>query len=474
MNLFKPFGAWVTKSAAKIKSNLGLKVFLQLFAILFLTCTGIVLFLQFYLPIRYTEKIKNELGARAQEFVDKLESGPLTETEMQEYILKFCLRNGTEAELLDKNENSIYKVDMSQSILAEDPVYSGMWTTPFINDNQHYTLDISIDHNKGSEVTEAIKEMYLLVLVVIFVISAVIAVIYSKHIAGPVVEISNIARRMENLDMTWKCKIDRTDEIGVLACSLNNMALQLDRTLKELESANLILKTDMEKERMQSKQRSDFFMSISHELKTPLTILKGETEGMLQKLPPFDNRDKYLLHSMQVIETMEKMIKDILAAARTQMIKDNGIKCSADIGKITEDIIQNQDELARSRNIGIHMALEQDLIVILEQELFSKALANVINNAIVHSAEGSSIYITARRSGPECILTVENINSSIPDDEIRHVFEPFYKVDKSRAGNGTGLGLYIVKSFLEYQGFRYSIANQENSVIFTIIMPLSS
>ncbi|GEM_PF-4934941 len=146
---------------------------------------------------------------------------------------------------------------------------------------------------------------------------------------------------------------------------------------------------------------------------------------------------------------------------------------AADIGKITVGMIQNQDELAKSKNIQIHMALENDLFVILEQELFSKALANVINNAIIHSAEDSSIYITARQSGSECVLTVRNMNSSIPEDEIQHVFEPFYKVDKSRTGNGTGLGLYIVKSFLEYHGFRYHIANQENSVIFTIVMPLS-
>ncbi len=93
------------------------------------------------------------------------------------------------------------------------------------------------------------------------------------------------------------------------------------------------------------------------------------------------------------------------------------------------------------------MALENELFVILEQELFGKALANIINNAIVHSEEHSSIYVTTKQSGSECILTVKNMSSSIPADEIQHVFEPFYKVDKSRTGNGTGLGLYIVKVF---------------------------
>ena len=408
------------------------------------------------------------------ELVDMFESRPLTEAEMKNHILAFCLQNGTAAELFDQNENRIYKIDLSQNILAENPVYVRDLNASFTTDNKSYTLDLLISHNKGSEVTEVIKEMYPLLLLVILILSAVIAVIYSKHIAGPIVEISNIARRMEKLDMTWKCRINRMDEIGLLANSLNHMAFQLDKTLKELEDANEKLKLDMEKERTQAKQRSDFFMSISHELKTPLTILKGETEGMLQNLTPFDNRDKYLLHSMQVIETMEKMIKDILAAARTQMLQNNGGMRPADIGEITAGIIQNQNELAESKNISIHMTLEQGLFVNLEQALFSKALANVINNAIVHSAEDSSVYITAERSGRACVLTVKNMNSSIPDDEIQHVFEPFYKVDKSRQGNGTGLGLYIVKSFLEYHGFRFQIGNQDNSVVFTMVMPLCS
>ena len=102
-----------------------------------------------------------------------------------------------------------------------------------------HLLDIAISHNKGTEVTDVIKEIYPLILIVIFLVSVVIAVIYSKHIAKPIVEISNIARRMEKLDMTWKCRIKSKDEIGVLAGSLNSMALKLDRTLKAVSYTHL-------------------------------------------------------------------------------------------------------------------------------------------------------------------------------------------------------------------------------------------
>lgn len=105
-------------------------------------CTGIVLLLQFYLPVRYTEKIQYELDLQAMKFVELLESKTLTETEMQDHILTFCLQNGTAAELFDKNKNSLYKVDLSQSILAENPVYSRVLTASFISGDENYTLDI--------------------------------------------------------------------------------------------------------------------------------------------------------------------------------------------------------------------------------------------------------------------------------------------------------------------------------------------
>ena len=89
----------------------------------------------------------------------------------------------------------------------------------------------------------------------------------------PILEISRISKRMSNLDMTWECRVDRTDELGVLANSLNIMAKRLDVAMKELEEANQKLKEDMEHITELSRQRRNFFAAASHELKTPITIL---------------------------------------------------------------------------------------------------------------------------------------------------------------------------------------------------------
>src|SRR5699024_201478 len=120
--------------------------------------------------------------------------------------------------------------------------------------------------------------------VVIVLISVIGAVVCSRYYSRPLVSISNVAKRMTTLDMTWKCEVNRKDEIGVLAASLNEMAQRLSSTMERRQAANEQLQQDIEREREQEKQRIDFFTAVSHELKTPIAILKGELEGMLYQV----------------------------------------------------------------------------------------------------------------------------------------------------------------------------------------------
>ena len=395
------------------------------------------------------------------------------ESEIEDYIMAFCLENGTEAQLYDDKQNDIYCVDLSKSLLIKDATIGQVISWDFMNSNKLYRLDISISHTGGADIVNTIKSLYPLILSVIFAASMVIALIYSRFIAKPIVDISKIAKRMTTLDMTWQCRVRRTDEIGMLADSLNKMSRQLSSTLEDLKTSNTILQDKMNKEREQIQQRSDLFMAISHELKTPLTILKGETEGMLMNLEPFDNRDRYLLHSLQVIETMEKLVQDILTTAQLQTHKKLLHLSVCDIQSLVLDAIEKERDFIEIRKINLQYKLAENLCVTLDRELFTKIVINLINNGIVHSKENSSVFIEMCRSGNNCILTIENTNAHIPEDEIPHIFQPFYQIDKSHSGTGNGIGLYIVKTFLDELGFEYDIVNRENSVVFTSIMPLT-
>ena len=116
--------------------------------------------------------------------------------------------------------------------------------------------------------------------------------------------------------MTWKCEVNRKDEIGVLAASLNEMAEQLNNALASLRSANWQLKKDIEREREQEKQRVEFFTAVSHELKTPIAIIKGQLEGMIYQVGEYKDRDTYLRRCMKTTNDMEALVKEILSAAR--------------------------------------------------------------------------------------------------------------------------------------------------------------
>ena len=105
--------------------------------------------------------------------------------------------------------------------------------------------------------------------------------------------------------MTWDCKVNRTDELGVLANSLNTMAKRLDIAMKELESANEQLKDDMEHITELSRQRRDFFAAASHELKTPITILKGQIESMILGIGKYKDPGKVLPETLKEVENME-------------------------------------------------------------------------------------------------------------------------------------------------------------------------
>lgn len=128
--------------------------------------------------------------------------------------------------------------------------------------------------------------------------------------------------------MTWRCNTERTDEIGVLANNLDTMAERLNETINELTVANQQLQEDIEKEKEREKLQTEFFRAVSHELKTPLTILKGELEGMVYEIGKYKDTKKYLKHSLKVTDDIGKIIQEILSVA---IMKDEHFKLNKKI-----------------------------------------------------------------------------------------------------------------------------------------------
>lgn len=302
----------------------------------------------------------------------------------------------------------------------------------------------------------------------ILFISFISAFIYSKIITKPIIKISKDAEKMSSLELDTRCSVKSNDEIGILASSLNNLSKNLSLSLNELKDKNIILKKEIEKEREIDKMRRDFFNAVSHELKTPITIIKGQLEGMIYNVGVYKDRDKYLNRSLKVTESMEKLIKEILTISR---MESNNFKLDLNeenLSFILKESLNEYYDLAEYKNIKINLKLEEDLYVKIDKNLFKKALGNILNNALMYSPKSSIIYIYLTKN--PLSLEIINTNAFIQEEIIDKLFTPFYRIDKSRNRNtgGSGLGLYIVKNILELHNFKYEIKNIDIGVSFKI------
>lgn len=153
---------------------------------------------------------------------------------------------------------------------------------------------------------------------IVIIIGIGSAYLYSRLITRPILYINQGAQKMANLDFSEKIEVRSNDELGELSNSLNDMSNNLQQTMFDLQKTNDQLKSDIEKEKEIETKRREFFATVAHELKTPLTVIKGYVEGMMYNIGPYQNRDKYLKKNFQMVEKMENLVREILSLSKLE------------------------------------------------------------------------------------------------------------------------------------------------------------
>ena len=445
----------------KIRNSLSAKVFLWIAGLLILCSLLIYGMVMIFLPQSYTVVASSRVESEIQQLTETLSRADFADS--GEILNQFSRENQALVVLTGAGDSRSFGSVVSGD--RENILTTSLEIT-FADRTDTYTLSITAPVSAGRELTVALSKMFPFLLLLILLISALGAFLCSRVLVRPVLEISRISKRMAHLDMTWDCKVNRTDELGVLANSLNTMAKRLDTAMKELESANEQLKDDMEHITELSRQRRDFFAAASHELKTPITILKGQIESMILGIGKYKDTGKVLPETLKEVENMERLVKEILTISKIEMDGLAGkavpMSVSDTLTKVTEALLP----LAKERQIAVHSKLVEDVTVSGNVSLVEKAIHNILSNAIRHSPEGAEVLIYLTPS----VLTVTNTGTSIPEEDLPVLFTPFYRVEKSRnkSTGGSGLGLYLVKTILELHGFQYRVENTETGVVFTV------
>ena len=313
-------------------------------------------------------------------------------------------------------------------------------------------------------------QVFPYVFIVVLLIATLMALLYTRFLAKPIVEITHVSKKMVNLDLQWHCAINRNDEIGLLANNLNQMANRLTTALQELQTANEQLHADIEKEREHERRRRDFFTAASHELKTPVTILKGELDGMILNVGKFKNRDKYLQEAYKTSQSIEKLVREMMTIAKLDTISLNLERIN--LSYMINEVAEYYEPIAKEKQIQISINRDHrtEVYVKADQLQLQTVISNVVSNAVKHSPLKNNIEINLMRENKSVVLTVENKGVQIEEGELFKLWEPFYRTDKSRSRDtgGSGLGLYIVKMILDMHGFSYKLENTEHGVKFAI------
>lgn len=312
--------------------------------------------------------------------------------------------------------------------------------------------------------------LYFVPIFIIFsiLIAMVMSFVYSRAISRPLIHINDVAKKMADLDFTEKFKITGDDELSQLSNSLNEMSNNLYNTILKLEAANAELKSDIEKQIEYDRQRRNFIVTISHELKTPITIISGQLEGMIYNIGPYKDRDKYLKKSYDVTQEMKFLVQEIL---NLNKFEKHGFEVKTqqiNISVLIKEILTSLDFLVKEKNLKLNINIDGEIVVFVDKELIKKAIINIVTNAIKYSPQGELIQVDLEdKERPK--LVVKNYGVYIEESDLKEIFKAFYRVDKSRNKNtgGSGLGLYIVKTILDaHKNIKYNIESVEDCVTF--------
>ena len=306
---------------------------------------------------------------------------------------------------------------------------------------------ISISVREDEIIMRAMKKALPLSLICCLVISVICSLLFSKAIVSPIKRISASTERMMKLDRGANCSVYSKDEIGLLAQNVNNLYSNLLSTIEHLEQ---------EKDRVSEMERAkvDFLRAASHELKTPVTALNATLENMILGVGKYQDYAAFLPECKEMVEHLSGMIHEILETSKLNVAAEPSKPI--DIAELMTELCNPYQLIAAAHQISFSLDLPKQIIVTIPVEQFSKAVSNILANAVTYTGAGKkvSVYMDG------CQLVIENECDPIPDSEVRRLFEPFYRPDysRSRDSGGNGLGLYIVDTLLTVMNLSYTFA----------------
>ncbi|WP_143415525.1 ATP-binding protein [Geobacillus sp. E263] len=278
-----------------------------------------------------------------------------------------------------------------------------------------------------------LKHHFLMVGILSVFLTIITIAFLSRVITIPLIRMKEATEKLCKGDFSVRLQIKGEDELAELGKAIQTLARDLEYLKKE---------------------RSEFLASISHELRTPLTYVKGYADIARRPNMEEEERNRYLSIIYEEAEHMEKLVKDLFELAKMDQHSFQIHKEPTNLCSFLKKLHDKMHPAFQAKKMSLVYQCEKNITVHIDQKRFEQVMMNLLDNALKYADQGSTVSIDARVEKNNIVIIVSDKGRGIPEEDLPHIFERFYRVDKSRSrtSGGTGLGLAIAKEIVEAHG----------------------
>lgn len=482
----------------KVKHSLRMKMTLLLLCLTTGTFLVYLLLNQFFLEDYYVKTKEKSLLKGYETINEILENGNRISTDVANDVAAVCEKFGITVIIVDTADKiefqygngNILKERLQQinfginpfdyKVIKETDDYvlqgynlnsSGgngyLEVTGFFNSNMIFLMRMAVE--SINESVNISMKFFVMVSFFILLIGSIIAFFISGEFTKPILKLAGISKEMSNLNFNVKYNVETDDELGILGDSMNELSDKLEKTIIELKQANYELTKDIAKKEKIDEMRKDFISNVSHELKTPIALIQGYAEGLMECVNDDEqSREFYCSVIMDESDKMNKLVKSLLSLNQLEFGNSTIQYEKFEINMVINGVISSLDYMIKQNDINLEFSPVGDVYVYADEFKIEEVITNYLTNAIHYALGERRVVISEEKMDKRLRISVFNTGSTIPEEELENIWVKFYKVDKARTREygGSGIGLSIVKAVMNAHGTECGMTNHENGVEF--------
>ena len=484
-----------------VLSSVKVKLFLTLSTTVLLIILFLIIVNNFALEKFYLYKKQNTLKSVYESLNDYYKT-PGQDNDLQTELEKLSIKNNFDILIKDNNGINLYTTNKNFSTVIGsindilDKVQSGKelesndnFTIKKQRDSKNglsymmlsgklengYFLYIRIPLNSIQDSVSISNNFLLMMAGFTILIASIMVTIVSRKFTEPILELNNIAKKMSNLDFSQKYKVTNArDEINNLGRSINTMSDKLERTIKQLRSSNIELERDIEEKSKIDEMRKTFISDVSHELKTPIALIQGYSEGLLENVNNDEESRKFYAEViLDETNKMDKLVKQLLELMKLEYGKREFNNKEFNIVELEKEVIRKTNVMIEEKQAEIKFDENEDIRVFADDFYIEQVLTNYLTNAIknvkeMYGEKYIKISNEINKEEQKVCIKLFNTGEQISEENLNRIWNRFYKADESRhrEDGGTGIGLAFVKAIMSNYDNKYGVKNLENGVEF--------